>query len=570
VNADSTGREQAGLAADLRPSLTGIMPIETIDRAMLKAHARAIVHMRDRLRDDRLGLILGAGVSKTVGFPTWSELVTRIAKNPRVLGEHLLEGVGSSVSDTAKTQMLLQHYRTKRLDALGELSSARVLRKITGEWRRIVQEALYEGVPQSAQKLKDAHPYLRHFIPIVTKSPMTVTYNFDDMVERLIRLERPEREKAYGRSFETVWNSSLQPRPGSVVIYHPNGYLPQNLLENPSDSLVFSEETFADQLIESMAGHHASLLHHLSNTTCLLIGLSLADATLRHLLRQSARINPGQYHYHITFLGEDKRRDPVAEDAVRQTNFEVYNLITLFMTNSEIASLGRLLNAEDSEFRHVAEEEGVELRFVYYLSGAIGAGKTTVLSYLGSLRTYEEWTEARNELLAKAWPDLTADERIEVDDWIMGQFAKKNVALLDRSEGLLVVDRPPLDPLSFSDESDVAGKSRKMQGAFAPGFSKRKVCMGSVILLTGEPSELEARVIGRNKESSAPIISDLQAKLQRIYPEHRVVNTHGASVHEVVHAVSKIVFLEPYKPCDLAKVLEKLGREGLPGSDDER
>lgn len=92
---------------------------------------------------------------------------------------------------------------------------------------------------------------------------MTVNYNFDDTIQQLIRLDNPAHPNQV-RPFETVWNAYLPFRSESAILYHPNGFLPRNLLENPSESLVFSEENFADQLIESMAGHHASLIHHLS------------------------------------------------------------------------------------------------------------------------------------------------------------------------------------------------------------------------------------------------------------------------------------------------------------------
>jgi hypothetical protein len=121
---------------------------------------------------------------------------------------------------------------------------------------------------------------------------------------------------------------------------------------------VFAEDAFADQLIASMSGHYSSLLHHLFKHTCLFIGISLDDSTLKHLLRQNARINPGHYHYYIAYVapGETIDHDRIA--TVRAANFEVYNLITLFLNNEDIAALGTLLTAGETEFKNVAEEVG--------------------------------------------------------------------------------------------------------------------------------------------------------------------------------------------------------------------
>ena len=523
------------------------MSLSKLDRQVLGQHARAIVHMRERHGSKALGLVFGAGVSKAVGFPAWDDLVERIAKAPSVGGEHLLAAT-DGVSATAKTQMLLQHYRTKRLDELRVQPSAKNLRKVHGEWRRIVQSCLYEGAPETAELLREKHPYLASLIPIVADSPMTVNYNFDDMIERLLQADR---SAPYGRPYETVWDVALQPKRNSAVIYHPNGYLPSNILEHPSENLVFSEDEFADQLIESMAGHHASLLHHLARTTCVFIGLSLVDETLRHLLRQNARINPGNFHYYVHWRAPGETRNPEVEKLIREANFEVYNLITLFLDDEEIASLGRLITLDQMDLVHAAEEEAIPLRYVYYLTGPIGAGKTTALSYLSSLVTFEEWTEPRNELLAKAWTDLDDRERAEVDAWILTQFTKKNLALIDKRIGLIAVDRPPLDPLSFTRPKDTKDKASAMLAAFSPGKSERRIVEGQVIMMNGDPRELEARVISRHKESDEAVISNLQANLRKIYRVDDEIDTSGSSVHHVAKSVARRIHLDAYTPTDI-------------------
>ena len=102
------------------------MLIGSLERELLRNHSRAIVHMRERSAAGAFGLVLGAGVSKAVGFPAWSELVGRIAAHPDVGGQHLLAST-SKASDTAKTQMLFQHYRSKRVEAADEPITSRML-----------------------------------------------------------------------------------------------------------------------------------------------------------------------------------------------------------------------------------------------------------------------------------------------------------------------------------------------------------------------------------------------------------------------------------------------------------
>lgn len=49
-------------------------------------------------------------------------------------------------------------------------------------------------------------------------------------------------------------------------------------------------------------------------------------------------------------------------------------------------------------------------------------------------------------------------------------------------------------------------KAQPMIEGISPGKSNRRVVDGQVVMLSGEPRELEARVIGRHKESGADVI----------------------------------------------------------------
>ena len=531
--------------------------IGTFEKKLLQSYCRPIVHMRSQISGKRFGLILGSGVSRPLGFPNWKELVDRIAQDPDVRGQHLLANV-AGLSETSKTQMLFQHFKSKSTEGTGEPVSQKLYRRIHGQWRRIIQRALYKDVADDPAARLSRHPFIGEYAGIIERASMTVNYNFDDTVEQLLSAQM-KRSDAYGRNFQTIWNGSLPLQSDKPVIYHPNGYLPSNLLEYPSETVVFSEDTFADQLIQSMAGHHASLLHHLSQTTCLFVGLSLQDATLRHLLRQNSLINPGHYHYYIHYL--DKPIDKVdgALQAIADANFEIYNLVTLFLTDSEIASLGRLLNMDEDDLEFQAGEVGAQLGYFFYLTGAIGAGKTTCLSYFGSFCTYAEWTEPSHPLLIKSWNDLSNDERAQVDEWIARQFNLKNFALLKQTSGIHVIDRSPLDPLAFTEKDKLPEKVKFIQRVVGPGSSCRNIRKGQVIFLSGDPDEMEARVVGRNKESKAPVIKEMQERLLSVYSEPlTVIDTTGATVYDVVKRVASAIIREDYRERDLSGLLNMM------------
>ncbi len=101
-----------------------------------------------------------------MGFPAWDELVEKIAKSDSVKGEHLLAAT-DGVSATAQTQMLLHHFRTKRLD---ELAWERVVHAFDLLQAGDVRLALLQPCQQVIQALADrvhvpggdAHEMLRY------------------------------------------------------------------------------------------------------------------------------------------------------------------------------------------------------------------------------------------------------------------------------------------------------------------------------------------------------------------------------------------------------------------------
>jgi hypothetical protein len=71
---------------------------------------------------------------------------------------------------------------------------------------------------------------------------------------------------------------------------------------------------------------------------------------------------------------------------------------------------------------------------------------------------------------------------------------------------------------------------------------------------------MEARVVGRNKESKAGLIRDMQEKFSKIFPNASVINTTGSTVYDVIKWVARIVLLEPYRPVDLSALLDNFGK----------
>ena len=423
---------------------------------LLKIIPKAVVHLRQQFQSGRLGLVFGAGISKDLDFPDWDNLIEGIALHEEIQGKEIYQNAKKWSNTTSITQLIFQHFKQRKLSELEKKfpSIAYREKRVLSEWREAVHDVLYKNAQLDRKNKIASHPYLKKFIPLINHTEFSVNYNFDDTLEFMLAQEDWNSPRKKGKAYQAVWNPYMQFRDDTAVIYHPNGYLPGDKNLHQSENLVFSEETFSDQLIASMSGKLSTLLHLFTKKTCIFVGLSLEDNTLKHLLRQASLISAGNYHYFIRYTSDKKSLTEDERTAIFNANFEVYNLITLFLNSEELASLAELVSLDKQEFKTKAEIEGVDIKYNYYLVGTVGAGKSTILSYFGNLKQFEEWMDERPNELAKPFSSLSTAEKCKVDNWVNNQFYKKNVALLQETEGIHLIDRTPLDPITFSPQED--------------------------------------------------------------------------------------------------------------------
>lgn len=527
-------------------------------KEVFKTCARSIVHMRRQIEARRFGLVFGSGLSKSFGLPMWQSLVQRIAKDPVVKGSSLLRRFGKSKSLSYQTELLLQHYKKAQSKKSGKdtFGTKEFEYRIIAEWLRLVAKHLYANAPKDFSKTLDDHPYISSFLPIIRQCPLTITYNFDNYLERALWLTRPTEADKLSRGYETVTNPFAQFRRQDSVVFHPNGFYPPELMEVPVDKFVFSEASYAEQFLGVLAGSQTALTTHFAKSTCLLIGLSLEDEMLRNLLVLSANLSPGNYHYYVHFLKKNEHIAAEEKEAIKRTNFYVYNLVTLFLHEDEILALGTLLNAQEytrDDIEDLSKVTGTPAFYCYYMTGPVGVGKSTTVNQYRNLVVLDEWLEERPAILGKAWKTLTQKQRSKADAWIAKQFELKNENLRREKEGIFLVDRPPLDPLAFTPKNGQRSKAENLLQALcqADGLHVKD---GAVILMSGDTRELSARIkaTGRDDYTSKKL-EEMSSALKGIYRINNVIclDTQGLSVPEVTRKIGEIIHLMQYRPCRL-------------------
>jgi hypothetical protein len=537
----------------------------------MQKHSRAVTHMREQKKLKRFGLVFGTGISRDFGFPLWEDLVKQIAEDSRVDGNQILD---MPSAQTIKSQLLFQNYRAKVLEGLPQDFDQydRLHSRIQSGWHAIVHDALYKNIPDNIDEFKGRDKYLYEFLDIIKDTRLTVNYNFDDTLQTLLN-DKATNKEIEGRGFRTIWSSDIQLYPQDGVIYHPNGFLPHRPGERPSDDLIFLEGSFGDQLLESISGHYMALSYHFSQNTCLFIGLSLDDPTLKHLLRRNAILHPGHIHYFINFIEDGVSLDEEKRNAIRDANFEVYNLVTLFLDRKGIATLGQLLKYDDEKFELIADELGVSAIYKFFLTGSVCVGKSTTVSHFRSLCTHDEWLDQRAPCMEI---DPSKIEKISViehiDKWVADQWRAKNFKLSNEKHGIHIIDRSPLDAIAFTPKDKWIDKAKYTRETITPNLSKTSLCKGKVILMIGDANVMSARAMKLQKDMPPEKLQERQDMLRTIYNSEYggiyIVDTCNKSIQRVVKEVCRVIHINDYFECDFQHQLQQieLGKINPPDS----
>lgn len=529
---------------------------------LVTRYAREVAHLRQLFEAKRMGLVLGAGVSKAANLPNWNDLIERVAAE---LGNRGLTIPGlETKAPPVQTQIMFSRFRDKTFDDddVRSLSQPYKDAEVAARWRKLVHKILYSGVDNIEEKI-DNHPYLDVLAALAFRIPLVISYNYDDLLERALARHVAQVRHSHTVGYYAAWGPNFLLQDDRPVVYHPNGYLPFDLIDRYSDNVVLTEEALSDQIIGYGLGEYATLLDYVTTRSCLFIGFSLNDSAQRTLLRQAVHRAPGNVHYFVHFMdGKTKISEQEMTD-LRATNFDLFNVVTLFLDCHDCRTLFDLVAvSKDDQFDDAFFRAGKPEVYRYYVAGPVSIGKSSAISRLQGLTVVDEWLSPKDPLIAKTSHELTDEQRQKVDDWIMEQLRLKNKRFCTANRGIHIMDRAPLDAFAFTSPGDEAAKAKMIwERVCGGGIGRHPISLapGCVVFLKGRPDDLAMRQRWRGRTGDADYIERQQTALEKIYqgPGTHVLDISGNSIEVVVRRLARLIHLGDYDEFDFTGRLEE-------------
>ena len=263
------------------------------------------------IRQNKMTLVLGAGVSASAGLPSWTLLLRRIvstyfahwefdkqsgnasnASPPRNLSIAFWEEFHWSDQTKKIAEELVNR---EDLLHLAQMIKARVR---SSDWSYLVSKSLYrrDSLPPTSKLLKD----IAGLCANEAIDAEVLSYNYDNLVEVALS-ELAVRTTC-------LWEGRKETKIGTVPIYYPHGYLKHG--GGPKVSIVLGEDDYHQYATNQYGWNNSIQLRQFLRSTCVFLGFSLTDPQVRRLLWVTKE-SGGERHY--AFLPTPTNKDDKAE-----------------------------------------------------------------------------------------------------------------------------------------------------------------------------------------------------------------------------------------------------------------
>jgi hypothetical protein len=535
-----------------------------------------LTYLWQRLHEhDRLGLVLGAGVSKDAGIPMWNELINRLAKAVGIPAKTLRQHKKEHFPETFLAEIFFRQHHTKEDKSRNEPRDRYHRLLVNSSWKYIVRECLYKDVEtDDFDTIAKRHKYLKPLAELVCKSGFTVTFNFDDIVDQAVTARVEEILQAAPDTKianpEIIYHPKIEMRKNAPVIYHINGSLPHDELRRGSEDIILTEDAFADVLLSPSSQDADFVINQFSLRTFLLIGISLSDNSLKNILRSSAKRNPANYHFAIFHENDDAPRSPEVKADIFNAYYNVYNLISIFLTTDEIRALIEILKEPKPDRLDnslLGLGAGSTIQRKYYIVGSVASGKSSTIDALRCFTTFEEF---RGRIPKEMYQDdttLTPAEQSVVDEYLFPALISKNLNMVQMNSGIRIMDRAFLDLFAFSKDGDKKEIKRKATELKERVRQRgRPLESGHIFFLKASPDAIEERLLKRGARKAkggktgfeAPTLARQEKYLSDIYPIAAPIDTSDLDSGDVAKKIAKEILLGEYKEFDFAARLDEI------------
>lgn len=265
------------------------------------SRSNQITGIGSALRSGRLTLVCGAGVSVGAGIPAWNDLLISLLDSmiERLSKDHSLN-LGSNAAEEFN----------KRHGASALILGKYLKNNLGKDFRKKVRDSLYSakvGTCGLIDAIVDLSRPQRDGKPLDS----IVTFNFDGLIE--------ENLASAKISSRAIYTEAIKHDPKELPVYHVHGYLPRTGKIPDNTDIVFSEDAYHSQFLDSFSWSNLIQLNKLTQNICLFVGVSLTDPNLRRLLDVAWRKNPDKTlsHYIVKKLPRFGDVDDVLDDLAR-------------------------------------------------------------------------------------------------------------------------------------------------------------------------------------------------------------------------------------------------------------
>ena len=248
--------------------------------------------IRTEYVNGNLTLFCGAGISLGAGIPPWTLLLKSL------LSDLFQKQTSSSKLKTEGLQEKLAELYQNHFNPSPLMIAQYLKNGLGNDFLEHVRITLYKNKPTTSELIKAIVELCR---PQRSRESLhsIITFNFDDLIEENLK-KNVIKHKSIFREGQRA--SALE-----LPIYHAHGFLPHSGRLTKDHEVVFSEDAYHSQFIDSFSWSNLIQLNHLNQNLCLFVGLSMTDPNLRRLLDVSMRKNPDRILNHYAFK---KRNDP--------------------------------------------------------------------------------------------------------------------------------------------------------------------------------------------------------------------------------------------------------------------